>query len=85
MATSTVSATTRPRVQGGGTALLFNPMGINTVMFNVPLTEPDINHIASEENLPVPLARCRISGAHLSAFYGRSFTLLLDGIDKPMT
>ncbi|PMN70244.1 hypothetical protein [Enterovibrio norvegicus] len=61
---------------------LFNPMGINTAMFNVPLTEPDINHIASEENLPVPLARRRISGAHLSAFYGRSFTLFFDGIEQ---
>lgn len=59
---------------------LFNPLAINTPLFNQPLPEPDINHLAREENLPVPLLRRSIAGDSLPLFCPHAFTVILDGI-----
>ncbi|MBV7298285.1 hypothetical protein [Enterovibrio paralichthyis] len=59
---------------------LFNPLAINTPLFNQPLPEPDINHLAREENLPVPLLRRSIAGDRLPLFCPHAFTVILDGI-----
>lgn len=59
---------------------LFNPLGCNTQLFNPPQPEPDINHLAREENLPVALRRRRLAGNRLDAFYPRAFTVVIDGI-----
>lgn len=61
---------------------LFNPLGCNTKLFNQPVPEPDINHLAREENLPVALKRSNIAGDRLAAFYPHAFTLVIDGILK---
>ncbi|MDD1780479.1 hypothetical protein LRP49_04620 [Enterovibrio sp. ZSDZ35] len=59
---------------------LFNPLGCNTPLFNQPIPEPNINHLANEENLPVALKRNAIAGDRLSVFYPHAFTLVIDGI-----
>ncbi|WP_245680640.1 hypothetical protein [Veronia pacifica] len=59
---------------------LFNPLGCNTPLFNQPIPEPDINHLAREENLPVPLRRRGTAGARLATFSPHAFTVVIDGI-----
>ncbi|MEZ8140832.1 hypothetical protein [Enterovibrio sp. FF113] len=59
---------------------LFQPMGFNAPLFNEPQTEPDINHLAREENLPVPLLRRSIAANRLDGFYPHTFTVVVDGI-----
>ncbi|MGF1767889.1 hypothetical protein L4D06_10990 [Enterovibrio makurazakiensis] len=59
---------------------LFHPMGINSPLFNAPQSEPDINHLAQEVNLPIPLQRRSNLGHRLEDYYPHAFTVVLDGI-----
>ncbi|WP_232312682.1 hypothetical protein [Enterovibrio coralii] len=59
---------------------LFNPLGCNTQLYNQPIPEPDINHLAKEENLPVALKRRSIAGDRKAIFYPHAFTVFVDGI-----
>jgi hypothetical protein len=59
----------------------FNPLGIDTAVYNDPVTETAITHFAGPENTPLPISRAALkadlaSGA--SAFYGPSAPLLLE-------
>ncbi len=59
----------------------FNPLGIDTALYNDPLTEMGINDFAGPENLPLPVSRAALKvdlASAGSAFYGPSAALLLE-------
>ncbi|WP_281545486.1 hypothetical protein [Grimontia sp. SpTr1] len=69
-----------PAYQVDARRYLFNPLGCNTQLFNQPIPEPNINHLAEEENLPVALKRRSIAGSRLATFYPHAFAVVIDGI-----
>lgn len=47
--------TPRAVVEPADGRYMFNPLGLDTLIFNRPQAEPGINHIATERNVPVPI------------------------------
>ena len=64
----------------GGRRYRFDPLGRDMALYNLPVTEDEITHLAEPENVPMPLGRRRLA-AHLDAHYGpgRSLSLALEG------
>lgn len=59
----------------------FNPLGIDTALYNDPLTETGITDFAGPENVPLPVSRAALKAdlaSASSAFYGPSAPLLLE-------
>ena len=48
----------------------FSPLGNNTPLFNSPETEEEITHLATPQNVPMPISR-RVLDAYLDTYYGR--------------
>ena len=66
----------------------FNPLGIDTALYNDPLTEMGITDFAGPENVPLPVSRAALKAdlaSGNSAFYGPSgpFQLEVDGVVIP--
>ena len=68
------SLTESPAVAIDARRFRFNPLGIDMPLYNRPVSETLISHLATPENVPIPLKR-RYLSAHLREHYGsgRSF------------
>jgi hypothetical protein len=74
------SLTATPAFQLDAQRFLFNPLGINTQLFNRPETEVGAGALSVPVNVPEPLRR-RLLSAHLDDYYGvdRSIVLIVNG------
>ena len=63
---------------GGGKRFRFSPLGNDTPLYNLPVTEDDPATLAAPANVPVPIRR-RAMYAHPARFYGRS--ILVETVD----
>ncbi|GAB4574772.1 MAG: hypothetical protein Kow0077_22960 [Anaerolineae bacterium] len=61
---------------------LFNPLGIDTQLFNLPEPEELITELAQPVHTPHPISRLRLRAA-LNTYYGRALTLFVDGAPVP--
>lgn len=52
-----------------GRRYLFNAVGRDTALYNRPVTEDEITHLAEPSNVPAPFAR-RVLDRHLELYYG---------------
>lgn len=55
---------------------LFNPLGLDTPLYNQPETEEEITHLATRENVPAPLSR-RVLARDKASYYGADKSLSL--------
>jgi hypothetical protein len=55
---------------------LFNPLGNNTPLFNLPLTEDEFTHLAEPVNVPARISR-RVLNNDLTSYYAPGRSLLL--------
>jgi hypothetical protein len=74
------SLTATPAFQLDAHRFLFNPLGINTQLFNLPETEVGSGALSVPVNVPEPLGR-RLLSANLDDYYGvdRSILLIVNG------
>jgi hypothetical protein len=56
-----------------------HPLGVASPLFNLPLTEDEITHLAEPVNIPHPLGR-REFAARIPTFYGPSLSVELPGV-----
>jgi len=65
---------------GGGLRFRFNPLGTDMALYNKPVTEDEISHLAEPRNVPMPFERSLLK-ARLDDYYGdgKSLWLELDG------
>lgn len=69
-----------------GRRYLFNAAGLDTQLYNRPVTEDEITHLAEPVNVPVPLTR-RVLDRYLKILYGgggresESILITRDGVD----
>lgn len=59
-----------PAVRDGERRYRVSPLNHDVALYNRPLVEDDISHLAEPDNVPLPLSRRRL-GAHLARHYGR--------------
>jgi hypothetical protein len=59
---------------------LFSPLGTNTPLFTLPITEQEINHLAEPVNVPLPIGR-RTFAAEPGTWYGPGSSLNVEGVD----
>jgi hypothetical protein len=74
-----------PVAPGEKRRFLFNPVGIDTPLFNEPRTETTVSHLAEPINVPDRIRR-RVLRRSLTDYYGRGKSLVLelaDGDDPP--
>ena len=57
---------------------LFNPLGLNTPLYNKTETEREITHLAEPTNVPMPLSR-RVLKEYLEVYYGIDETGIVKG------
>ncbi|HEV2862147.1 MAG TPA: hypothetical protein VGX48_14145 [Pyrinomonadaceae bacterium] len=57
---------------------LFNPLGLDTPLFNNDETEDEITHLAEPVNVPEPISR-RALDRYKNIYYGKSIVLFVDG------
>jgi hypothetical protein len=76
------SLTSSPAFQVDARRYMFSPLGNNTPLYNLPLSEATITHIAAPANVPMPLSR-RVLDAYLPAYYGAdsSLTVFVNGAE----
>jgi hypothetical protein len=65
-----------PRNPGDTRHFHFSPLGTDTPLFNLPVTEDEITHLAEPVNVPDRISR-RVLDRHLSAYYGEGKSILL--------
>jgi hypothetical protein len=68
------SLTGSPAFQVDARRYMFSPLGNNTPLYNLPVSEAAITHIAEPANVPMPLSR-RVLDADLLAYYGADSSL----------
>jgi hypothetical protein len=75
------SLTDSPAFQVDDRRYIFNPLGRDTVLYNLPKTEEAITHLAEKINVPMPLEKELLQGS-LEAYYGRdlSFSIKVGGV-----
>ncbi|HYH79021.1 MAG TPA: hypothetical protein VEX86_04470 [Longimicrobium sp.] len=71
-----------PRASGDKKRFRFSPLGNDTPLYNLPVTEDDPATLAAPVNVPVPIGR-RAMHAHPARFYGRSILVEVEGGDGP--
>jgi hypothetical protein len=64
------SATDSPATRLDDQRFFFSPLGNNTSLFNFPETEDDVTHLATPQNVPVPISR-RVLAEYLDTYYGK--------------
>lgn len=65
-----------PVVSGGTDRFFFSPLGCNMQLFNLPVTEDDVTHLAEPLNVPIEITR-RMMKASLADFYGAGSTFMI--------
>ncbi|MEZ4612653.1 MAG: hypothetical protein R2838_20825 [Caldilineaceae bacterium] len=58
----------------------FDPLGRDMLLFNDPVPETTITHLAERTNVPMPLGRRELND-HLAQFYGADASLLVKTAD----
>jgi hypothetical protein len=69
-----------PAGVGDRRRFLFSPLGIDLPLFNLPLTEDEIAHLAEPVNVPDRIRR-RVLARSLGDYYGRGKSLLIELAD----
>jgi hypothetical protein len=64
------SLTDSPAAKLDDRRYFFSPLGSNTPLFNSPETEEEITHLATPQNVPMPISR-RVLDAYLDTYYGK--------------
>jgi hypothetical protein len=64
------SLTDSPAAKLDDRRYFFSPLGNNTPLFNSPETETEITHLATPQNVPMPISR-RVLDAYLDTYYGK--------------
>ena len=64
------SLTDSPAAKLDDRRYFFSPLGNNTPLFNSPETEEEITHLATPQNVPMPISR-RVLDAYLDTYYGK--------------
>ncbi len=77
------SLTNSPAARLDNGRFFFSPLGNDTPLFNLPLTEDEITHLATPQNVPMPISR-RVLGTYLDTYYGKGKSLFItvDGAEK---
>lgn len=70
------SLTDAPAYMLDARRFLFNPLGLDAPLYNLPATEAEITHLAEPVNLPVPLSR-RVLERDIDVYYGANKSLHL--------
>ena len=65
-----------PRSPGDARHFHFSPLGNDAPLFNLPVTEDEITHLAEPVNVPDRISR-RVLNGNLSAYYGEGKSILL--------
>ncbi len=73
-----------PAFRHAARRFFFNSLGFDTPLFNLPLSEETVTHLAEPANVPHPLER-RLLDLDLADYYGRAFVLFIDGISVPVS
>lgn len=72
-----------PAVAGGTDRFFFSPLGCNMQLFNLPVTEDDVTHLAEPINVPIEITR-RMMRASLADFYGAGGTFMITAGGVPV-
>ena len=72
------SLTDAPAYKVDDRRYLFNPLGLNTPLYNKTETEEEITHLAGPTNVPMPLSR-RVLREYLETYYGIDETSVAKG------
>lgn len=64
------------QIQGSNQKFLFNPFGFNAPLFNRPVTESEISHLAEEVNVPAPI-RIRALHDDVDKYYGKEKSIFI--------
>jgi hypothetical protein len=70
-----------PAAPGDKRRFLFNPLGIDTPLFNEPKTQTTVSHLADPINVPDRIRR-RVLRRNLEDYYGRGKSLVLETADE---
>ncbi|MDP9190334.1 MAG: YmfQ family protein [Acidobacteriota bacterium] len=70
------SLTASPAYWAGAGCWLFSPLGHDAPLFSLPVTEDEITHLATRENVPVPITRRELA-SDTAAWYGESKSILV--------
>ena len=73
-----------PASPGDLRRFLFNPLGVDLPLFNLPVTEDEATHLAEPINVPVRIGR-RALARSLEDYYGRGRSLLVELADADIT
>ena len=71
------SLTNAPAYKVDARRYLFNPLGLETPLYNLPETEKEITHLATRENVPAPFTR-RALARDKELYYGADKSLVLN-------
>jgi hypothetical protein len=78
------SLTASPAPSLDNARFFFSPLGNNTPLFNAPATEEEITHLATPQNVAMPISR-RVLDAYLETYYGKengkSIFIQVNGLD----
>ncbi|HYX40963.1 MAG TPA: hypothetical protein VE821_04660, partial [Pyrinomonadaceae bacterium] len=76
------SLTNAPAYKVDDRRFRFNPLGFDTALYNLPVTEEEIEHLATPQSVPMPLSR-RILDADKALYYGadNSLSLVVNGTE----
>lgn len=69
-----------PAEAGDASRFFMSPLGANTRLFTLPLTEDEISHLAEPVNVPLPISRRMLAGA-VATYVGPGLSLRIDGVD----
>ncbi len=67
-------------VAGEPRRYFFHPLGVNTRLFTLPVTEDEISHLAEPINVPLPISRA-LFGGDIATYYGPGRSVNIDGVD----
>ncbi len=68
-----------PAEPGDARRFFVHPLGINTRLFTLPLTEDEISHLAEPINVPLPISR-RMLDADVASYVGPGLSLQIEGV-----
>ena len=70
------SSTKSPAYKVDALRYTFNPLGLDEPIYNLPVTEDEITHLAEPLNVPMPISRLVLKN-YLETYYGKDKSLLV--------